>query len=700
MQTYLEPSQEAGRTEAMDRRTFITWVAGGGFALALGPASADGSVECLSPWIAIGPDGEITLTTTALEMGQGSRTGQAQVLADELEAPWDRIRLVQAPETAPFMVDGALYSGGSETLRTRYDILRRAGATARAQLVQAAATRWNVDTRTCEAELGDVVHAPSGRRLSYGALARDAALCAAPKDPPLKTKEQRRYIGKAVSTFAQTDKVTGAARYGIDFRLPGMLFASLRQAPSSGGTLAGVDEAPALAVPGVRKVVKLRDAVAVVGDTTWATFKGVRALDPKWTPGPGLSSPAIDVALSAGLDAPNAEIAPRQGGREARDRLRAAYARSERKHEATYEIAYLAHAPLEPMNATAVATATRAEIWAPCQAPTWLRDDVAEMTGLKKEAIVVHPLLMGGGFGRRLKGDYAGRAVQVAQAVGGPVQVIWTREEDMAHDFYRPAMKMVVRASLEPDGGLTGYEVRTATADDTTFGHQPSPYELADYAATVAKVEAGVPIGSWRAVDEGMSLFAKESFIDECAHLAGVDPLTYRDRLLGGNERARRALHAAADAIGWSKPRPPGVGHGLALLQGWNTIVAHAIEVKVQDHELSVVRLVAVGDCGVAVNPQQVRAQFEGGGLMGVSAALKERMTFEGGNAVQTNFDTYPVLRIREAPDVQVILLDTEGVPIGGAGEPPLPGVAPAIANAIFAACGQRIRRLPISEDP
>jgi isoquinoline 1-oxidoreductase beta subunit len=684
----------------MDRRTFITWVAGGGFALAFGPVSADAPLDSLSPWIAIGPDDEITLTTTALEMGQGSRTGQAQVLADELEAPWDRIKLVQAPEAAPFMVDGALYSGGSETLRTRYDILRLAGATARAQLVQAAATRWKVETATCKAELAAVIHEPSGRRFSYGALARDAALCAAPKDPPLKTKEQRRYIGKAVSTFAQADKVTGTARYGIDFRLPGMLFASLRQAPSSGGTLAGVDEAPALAVPGVRKVVKLEDAVAVVGDTTWAAFKGLRALDPKWTPGPGLSSPAISLALSSGLDAPNAEIGPEKGGREARERLRAAYVRSERKHEATYEIAYLAHAPLEPMNATAIASGTRAEIWAPCQSPTWLRDDVVAMTSLKKEAIVVHPLLMGGGFGRRLKGDYAGRAVQVAQAVGRPVQVVWTREEDMTHDFYRPAMRMVVRASLEPDGSLAGYEVLTATADDTTGGHRPLPYELADYAATMAKVEAGVPIGSWRAVDEGMSLFAKESFIDECAHLAGVDPLTYRDRLLGRNERARRALHAAAEAIGWSKPRQPGVGQGLALLQGWDTIVAHAVEVQVQDHKLAVVRLVAVGDCGVAVNPQQVRAQFEGGGLMGVSAALKERMTFEGGKAVQTNFDTYPVLRMREAPDVQVILLDTEGTPIGGAGEPPLPGVAPAIANAIFAACGQRIRRLPLSEDP
>jgi len=678
----------------MDRREFVTWLAGGSFALACAPAGASPAPGPLSPWIAIAPDGRITLTSTALEMGQGSRTGQAQVLADELEAHWDRITVVQAGEVEPFLSDGALYSGGSETLRSRFELLRRAGATARAQLTEAAARRWNVAATTCKAELGEVIHRSTGRRLDYGALAADAALCAPPKEPALKPAQQRRYIGKPISTLAQPTKLNGEARYGIDFRLPGMAFATIRQCPTFGGTLASVDEAPARAVRGVTKVVKLKDAVAVVATSTFAAFKGAKALDPRWTAPAGFSSAKVSAALEAGIDAPDAIVSPREGGAATRDRLRAAYGPAPRKHEAAYEIAYLSHAPLEPMNATARADATSAEIWAPCQSPTWLRDDVVAMTGLAKEKITVHPLLMGGGFGRRLKGDYAARAVQVAQHLDGPVQVVWTREEDMAHDFYRPAMRMMLRAALGEDGALAGYEVLATTADDRTGGSGAKPYALAS-AATLATAKVGVPVGAWRAVDPGMALFAKESFIDECAHLAGADPLAYRDAMLGKNERARRALQAVARAIGWGSPRAPGVGRGLALLEEWDTVVAHAVEVKVVGNRLQVTRLVAAADVGLAVNPQQVRAQFEGGGLMALSAALGEQMTFTDGRADQANFGDYPILRMRQAPPVQVILLETPDVPLGGAGEPPVPGVAPALANAIFQATGKRVRRLP-----
>jgi isoquinoline 1-oxidoreductase beta subunit len=628
-------------------------------------------------------------------MGQGSRTGQAQVLADELEAPWDRITVVQAGEAEPFLNDGALYSGGSETVRSRYDLLRRAGATARAQLTEAAARRWKVAAATCRAELGEVIHSPTGRRLGYGALAADAALCAPPREPALKPAHARRYIGKSVSTIAQPTKLNGEAHYGIDFRLPGMAFATIRQCPTYGGTLESVDEAPALAIRGVTRVVKLKDAVAVVATSTFAAFKGAKALDPRWTAPAGFSSARISAALEAGIDAPDAVVSPREGGGAIRDQLRAAYNRAPRKHEAAYEIAYLSHAPLEPMNATARADATSAEIWAPCQSPTWLRDDVVAMTGLAKEKITVHPLLMGGGFGRRLKGDYAARAVQVAQHLDGrPVQVVWTREEDMAHDFYRPAMRMVLRAAIGEDGALSGYEVLATTADDRTGGSGAKPYALSS-AATLATAKAGVPVGAWRAVDPGMALFAKESFIDECAHLAGADPLAYRDAMLGRNERARRVLRAAAEAIGWGSPRAPGVGRGLAMLEDWGAVVAHAVEVKVEGTSLQVTRLVAAADLGLAVNPQQVRAQFEGGGLMALSAALGEQMTFTDGRADQANFADYPILRMRQAPPVQVILLETPDVPIGGAGEPPVPGVAPALANAIFQATGKRVRRLP-----
>lgn len=681
---------------AMDRREFLTWSMAGGCALTLVPR-AGAATRPLSPWITLHTDGTVTLVSTALEMGQGSRTGQAQVLADELDVPWDRIRVVLAPEQEPYLMDGALFSGGSETLRTRYDLLRRAGASVRQQLVAAAAQAWKVPVTSCVAALGRVQHADSGRSLAYGALAKRAATIAPLADPVLKTPTQRRYIGKPLPTLDQADKVSGRARYGIDFRLPGMKFATIRQSPLLGGVLAAVDDRPALAQPGVRKVIHLRDAVAVVADTTFQALRGAAALDPQWTvANPVPDSAEISRRLAAGIDGADAVVSPRQGGLEARTQLRAAFAAAARRHEASYEIAYLSHAPLEPMNATARPTASGVEIWAPCQSPTWARDDVVQMTGLQKDAITLHPLLMGGGFGRRLKGDYAARAAQVALAYRGAVQLLWSREEDLTHDFYRPAMRAVVRAALSDNGLLSGYEFLTATTDDLTGGHAPRPYSLAGYAATLANVKIGVPVGAWRSVDPGMALFAKESFIDECAHLAIKDPLAYRDAMLGSNERARRVLRSAATAAGWPGQRRAGTGIGLALLQEWDTIVAHAIEVEVTGTRLRVKRIVTAMDCGTAVNPQQVRAQLEGGSLFGLSAALGEKITLAAGRVEQRNFDDYPLLRIRDAPQVDALLLDSPDAAIGGVGEPPVPGVAPALANAIFAATGKRLRQLPL----
>ena len=680
----------------MDRREFLSWSIAGGCALTLATRAKAGTTP-LSPWITLHADGTVTLISTSLEMGQGSRTGQAQILADELDVPWQDVRVVLAPEQDPYLVDGALFSGGSETLRSRYELLRRAGASVRHQLIAAAALSWRVPAASCEVALGFVSHAGSGRSLSYGALAERAAAIDPPTNPVLKRPEQRRYIGKSMSTLDQADKVTGRASYGIDFRLPGMKFAALRQCPLFGGVLSGVDEKPALSLPGVRKVIQLSDAVAVVADTTHQALRGAAALDPRWTvANPVPDSAEISGRLAAGIDAADAVVSPRQGGKEARELLRSAFAAAGRRHEASYEIAYLAHSPLEPMNATARATASGVEIWAPCQSPTWARDDVMSMTGLRKESITIHPLLMGGAFGRRLKGDYAARAAQVALAYPGAVQVLWSREEDLTHDFYRPAMRAVLRAVLPEDGLLSGYEFLAATADDLTGGSAPLPYSLSGYAATLARVKIGVPIGSWRSVDAGMSLFAKESFIDECAQLAGKDPLAYRDALLGGNGRARRVLHSAATAAGWPGEQRAGTGMGLALLQEWDSIVAHVIEVEVTGTRLRVKRIVAAMDCGTAVNPQQVRAQLEGGSLFGLSAALGEKITLAGGRVEQRNFNDYPLLRFREAPQVDAILLDTPDATVGGVGEPPVPGVAPALANAIFAATGKRLRSLPL----
>lgn len=683
---------------AIDRRSFLTWSAGGAFLLALPNAAGAAGETTLSPWIAIHPDGRVVLTVTAFEMGQGSRTGQVQLLADELDAAWDSISTIQATEVEPYTLEGALYSGGSDTIKPRFDTLRKAGATTRAQLVGAAAKRWGVDTSACTTEDGVVRHAASGRTLTYGALAAEAAAIPPPADPPLKAAADRRFIGKAMKTLDLADKVTGQARYGIDLRLPGMLFASLRRAPTFGGTLASVDAAPALAVSGVVKVVTLKDGVAVVARSTWAAFKGVRALDPVWTePAVRHDSAAISARLAAGQDAPDAMVRPRDTGVAMKAELRAAFAAAPRKVEATFEIPYIAHCPMEPLNATAQWKNGRPTVWAPCQSPTFAREDVTAITGLKLGEYDFVPLLIGGGFGRRLKGDYMGYAIEVARGFDVPVQLVWTREEDFTHDFYRPAMRATFRAPLEADGTLKGYEVVAATTDDVTGGSAPAPYAMPKFAMTLSNVPAGVPVGAWRAVDPGMMLFAKESFLDECALAAGADPLAWREALLAGNTRALRVLRAATQAIGWRTPLKRWHGRGVALLHEWDTLVAHAVEVSVEGKALKVERIVVAADVGTAVNPGQVRAQFEGGALMGLSAALGEQITVTGGRADQTNFDSYRVIRMNQAPPIEVILFESPGDAVGGVGEPPVPGVAPALANAVFAATGKRMRTLPFS---
>lgn len=682
----------------IDRRGFLTWSAGGAFLLAMPRAAGAATGGALSPWIAIHPDGRVVLTVTAFEMGQGSRTGQVQLLADELDAAWDSLSTVQAPETEPYTLEGALYSGGSDTIKPRFDTLRKAGATARAQLVGAAAKRWGVDPAACTTDAGVVRHAPSDRTLAYGALAAEAAVIPPPADPPLKAPAERRYIGKPMSTLDLVDKVTGQAKYGIDLRLPGMLFASLRRSPAFGGTLASVDEAPAMAMPGVVKVVKLKDGVAVVARSTWAAFQGVRALQPVWTePAVRHDSAAISGHLAAGQDAPDAMVRPRDTGVAMKAELRAAFAAASRKVEASYEIPYIAHCPMEPLNATAQWKNGRPTVWAPCQSPTFAREDVTAITGLKQGEYDFVPLLIGGGFGRRLKGDYMGYAIEVARGFDVPVQLVWSREEDFTHDFYRPAMRVTFKAPIEADGTLKGYEVVAATTDDVTGGSAPKPYAMPKFAMTLSNVPAGVPVGAWRAVDPGMMLFAKESFLDECAHTAGADPLAWREAHLAGNARALRVLRAATQAIGWKTPAKRWHGRGVALLHEWDTLVAHAIEVSVTGKALKVERIAVAADVGVAVNPDQVRAQFEGGTLMGLSAALGEQITVTGSRADQTNFDSYRVIRMNQAPPIEVILFDSPGEAVGGVGEPPVPGVAPALANAVFAAIGKRVRILPFS---
>jgi isoquinoline 1-oxidoreductase beta subunit len=407
--------------------------------------------------------------------------------------------------------------------------------------------------------------------------------------------------------------------------------------------------------------------------------------------------PALAQQLRDACDAEGAEIAPRDGGRAKRESLRSRFAASAAKVEATYEFPYLSHSPLEPMNATARVGAGRVEIWAPTQAQTAVRRDVARALGRPVDDVVLHTTYLGGGFGRRLKTDYAVFAALVAREIDAPVQLTWTREEDLAHDFYRPAALLTCRAALQAGQPLRGYEMVGATTNDTVFGATtPAPYDIDDYAVTQTMFDAGVPVGAWRSVDASISIFAKESFIDECAVAAGADPLEYRRGLLTRDRRARRVLDCVADSIGWGARKRANAGKGLALFEGWDTIAAHAIEVRVDGDKLEVLRIAVAVDPGIVVNPAQVRAQFEGGAMMALGAALAEEVTIRDGAVEQRNFDGYRLLRMNQAPAVEVILLETPDAKIGGVGEPPIPGVAPALANAIFAACGRRIRKLPI----
>ncbi|HEY3813720.1 MAG TPA: molybdopterin cofactor-binding domain-containing protein [Caulobacteraceae bacterium] len=687
----------------LDRRRFITWSAGGALLLGFGDVAlaAPATAATLSPWIRMEPDGAVVLISTASDMGQGSRTGQAQVLADELDVPWENVRAEMAPDQDPFRLRGRLITGGSQSIRTRWDILRKAGATARAQLIAAGSARWGVAAGECNTEPGHVCHPATGRKLAYSDLFVEAAAIAPPADPPLKPAAERRYIGKSVPVIDTADRVNGRARYGIDVKLPGMLHATIRQCPTFGGTLASVDEAPAMAITGVTKVVKLPNAVAVIADRTWTAFKASKALDPQWTlPAKRSNSATMAEQLKAAYDTGDKQSIPADAVQK-KAQLRKYFADATRKVEATYEVPYLSHSPLEPMNATARVTADKVEIWAPSQAPTSLRTAVAKALGRPVEQVDLHVTLIGGGFGRRLESDYAVLAALVARDVEAPVQLLWTREEDMTHDFYRPRAMLTYRVDLEPDGSIGGYEmIGAATNDQILGGADPAPYrKLTVWAATQSNVDTGVPAGAWRSVDEYTTTFGRESFIDECAHAAGQDPLDYRRNLLGDNARGLRVLNAAAERIGWGSPKPPGVGRGIAMLAGedWRTVVANAVEVEVKDGKLKVNRVVVAIDPGTIVNPQQVSAQAEGGAVIGLSSALAEQVTVTDGKTDQTNFNLYKVLRMRQAPAIEVILLETPDAPVGGVGEPPVPGNAPALANAVFDATGRRIRSLPFS---
>lgn len=697
------------------RRIFL--VAGGaaagglvlGFAgLAVSRRAPDALTDrqgALNAWVALTPDGIVTIRVNASEMGQGAQTGLAQIVADEMDADWARVRVEMAPVIAAYMIkDGGYYTGGSSSIRPQFEMFARAGATARAMLIAAAAKRWGVSEKSCTAKTGIVAHGPSGRTLRFGELARDAAGLAVPDTVSLKPRDARTLIGKPVPRLDIPAKVDGRALYGIDVKLDGMLIATLAQCPMLGGTLIAVDETPALAVKGVHQVVKLDDAVSVVARNFWAAKKGLNALAPQWSPPANMiaSDAAMFAELRAQVGAEGSQIvAPRSVDKPAlKARVDAALAAASRVIEAEYTGPLLAHAAMEPMNATAHVTQAACELWAPMQAQSDMRRDVGAALGIAESAVTLHTTLLGGGFGRRLETDYGVQAARVAKAVGRPVKLIWTREEDMTHDFYRPACAARLRAAQGADGMITAIAVQSASTNDRIFGGLVrSDYAIGDIAVVCNNVASQARRGAWRSVDASISIFFLESLIDEAAHAHGIDPCDYRRRLLKNSPRGLRVLEAAAEMANWGR-QAAGRHQGIAYFGApdWGTAVCEIVELSVDaKNRITLHKVFCAIDPGTAINPGAVAAQAQGGITMGLSAALGEAITLKNGRVEQTNFDSYKILPLSAAPEIEVRVLGTADAAIGGVGEPPVPPAAPALVNAVFAASGQRIRTLPLS---
>jgi len=674
-------------------------------------------------WIHVGPDGKISLIVAKSEMGQGIRTGLAMILAEEAEVDLNAVSVVQA-ETRPDLYPH-LGTGGSGSTMENFTPLRRAGATVRELMITAAAAEWNVPRTECVAKKGSVVHAKSSRKASYGELAEAAEKLPRP-DPekvPLKDASKFEVIGHATPRVDIPSKVNGSAQFGLDVRVPEMLFAVVARCPTFGGKAAKFGAAKAKAITGVRDVFEIpalgadkftAGGIAVVADSTWTAMKGREALDITWDHGAAVSesSDGMREALRAAAQKPGKRV--RNDGD-----VDAALSKKAKKVEAVYELPLLAHATMEPMNITVHARGDKAEVWAPSQSPDWVQRTVASVLGIEAPKVVVHTTLMGGGFGRRYMADFPAEAAQIAKVVGKPVQLVWTREDDMTHDFYRPAACHHMRGAIADGRPVAWFHTLTSTsiraywdpkADPSrqeVGGAEQMPYAIKNVRLEYNPVASAVPRAWWRSVENSFNGFAVESFIDELAVAAGADPMEFRKKLLvkpanwkAEDEddvdpgRLRGVLELAAEKSGWGKPLPKGRGRGIAAFCSFGSYFAEVAEVTVKGKDFKIDRIVAAMDCGQVVNPESVRSQTEGAIIYGLSAALKNEITIKNGAVEQTNFDSYDPIRISEAPPIEVHLVKSGEDP-GGMGEPGLPPLAPAIANAIFAASGQRLRNLP-----
>jgi isoquinoline 1-oxidoreductase beta subunit len=704
----------------VNRRTFLKKSAVGGAGLVIGfylpgkhealagkPVSEPATVNA---WVQIAPDNTSTLVIDKSEMGQGINTALAMILADEMDLDWTKVKTVFAPAAPVYFnpVFGLQGTGGSTSVRGSWEPLSKAGAAAREMLVAAAAKKWNVDASACSTEDSMVVHKASGKKISYGEVAEEAAKLLVPASPKRKEAKDYNIVGKATKRIDAKEKSSGKAQFGIDVRRPQMLHAVVARCPVFGGKVKSFDATKAKAVRGVKNVVQVSSGVAVVADNTWSAMQGREALQVQWDEGENAknSSEAIR-KLYQGRMEQTGVIARKEGDADG------SLGGAAKKVEAVYEVPFLAHATMEPMNCAADVRADGCDIYAPTQFQTFNQMAGAKICGLKPEQVRVHTTYLGGGFGRRAEQDFVAEAVELSKAMGAPVQVTWSREDDMQHDFYRPAVMVKLWAGLDGAGKPAVLKARIAGPsimsrffpgsvknglDDTaTEGIATLKYDVPNFLVEYLLTEPGVPVGFWRSVGNSHNGYIAECFVDEMAKAAGKDPFEFRRGLLAKDARQRGVLELAAEKAGWGKALPAGRHRGIAVVESFGSYVAEVAEITIdkKSKSLQVHRVVAAVDCGRHVNPETIRAQIEGGIIYGLTAALKGEVTIANGRVEQANFNDYDMLRIHEAPQVEVHIVQSNDGP-GGIGEPGTPPIAPAVCNAIFAATGKPVRRLPI----
>jgi isoquinoline 1-oxidoreductase beta subunit len=728
-------------TLTVDRRAFLKTGAAAGAGLCIGfhlPASADDPAQQqekktpnpFDAWVHVSPDNRVTLVLEKSEMGQGIMTALPMILAEELCVDWKKVGVEQAPTDPDVYNHG---TGGSGSVSSCWLPMRRAGAAAREMLVAAAAARWNVNPNTCSAQDGGVLHGSRKNFLSYGELAEEAAKQPIPNlnTVALKNSDDFRIVGKATPRWEGSSKTDGSAKFGIDSRIPGMQYAVVARCPVFGGKLKSFDAAKSKKVAGVRDVFAIdpvgqgaftAGGVAIVADNSWAAMQGRKALEIDWDQGPHAGESSETLHRQFLENAAKAGKVVRNEGD-----VEAAIASGTKKVEAAYEFPFAAHATMEPMNCTVHIRPDGAEAWVPTQAPQWAQDIVAEVSKLPKAKVVIHTTLMGGGFGRRYMGDFVMEAAQISKQTGKPVMVLWTREDDMQHDFYRPASYHRFSGALDGKGNLAAWKhFQTSTSIEAMWNPKGEespeksefataafiPYQTANYRVEYTLAKSGVPRAWWRSVEHSTSGFVVECFVDELASAAGADPLEFRLRLIGGDRkipdftdpkqgkpldtaRLKGVLNLAAEKAGWGSPARKGVARGIAAYYSFETYTAAVAEVSLKGGAPKVERLVYAVDCGRPINPEGIRAQVEGAAIYGLSAALHDAITIAGGRVVQSNFHEYQMPRMADAPKTEIHIVESKEEPTG-IGEPGLPVVSAAVCNAIYALTKRRVRRLPI----